>query len=152
MRGEDHRKSVGDKVALVRATIRTLLRQHLSKSARRPEAQVTLRLTVDGDGYLSKQYETHDVRDALAYVLVLELAQFSHRLRRCAAAKCQRIFVRERRQKYCSAACRNRTSFKQWYRRQVFVQTPGSGKSAFLIRLRRLLGKGRKRKERRASA
>ena len=119
LQGRDDQTSVADMLALLRGTIHTLLKQHLSKGKRRPQAQVRLRLTVDGDGCLSTQYETDDVRDAVSYLLVMELAPFSHRLRRCAAPKCQRLFVRERRQRYCSVRCRNRATFQQWYRRHV---------------------------------
>jgi hypothetical protein len=138
LRGDDDDKSVGEKLALIRGTIQTLLKQHLSKRGPWPEAQVMLRLTVNGDGGLSRRYETDDVRDAVAYVLLLELGVSGHRLRRCPAAKCERLFVRQGRQRYCSAACRNRATFKRWY--EVHIQGgPGSGKTAFLVGLRGML-------------
>src|SRR5690348_13004433 len=108
LRGEDDLKSVAEKLALIRSTIRTLLRQHLSHGKRRPEAHVVLHLAVSEDGDLSRQVETDDLRDAVAYVLMLELAQLGRRVRRCAHAMCQRLFVRERRQRFCSTICRNR--------------------------------------------
>jgi hypothetical protein len=153
LRGDDDQKTFADKLMLLRGTIQTLLGQHLSENERRLEAHVMLRLTVDGDGYLSKQYETDDVRDAVAYVLVLELAQIGHRVRRCAAAKCCRLFVRERRQRYCSVSCRNRSSFQQWYQRHVSLLA-GTGKTAaIMIGLRRTRRQRQmKRKGRRASA
>jgi len=133
LRGEDDHKSVAEKLVLIQKTIRTLLRQHLSHGTRRPEAQVVLRLAVSEDGDVSRQIETDDLRNAVGYVLMLELAQFGRRVRRCANATCQRLFVRERRQRYCSAMCRNRATFKRWYRRQVVLMSPGSGKTALMM-------------------
>lgn len=135
LRGEDDHKSVAEKLALIRRTIRTLLRQHLSHGKRRPEAHVELRIAVSEDGDVSRQVETDDLRDAVAYVLVLELGEFGHRLRRCAKTTCQRLFVRERRQRFCSAICRNRATFQRWYRRHIRAGT-GSGKTAVMIGLR----------------
>lgn len=159
LRGEADHKSLADKVALIRRTIRTVLRQHLSHEKRRPEAQVTLRLTVDQDGYLSKQYQTDDLRDAVAYVLLLELAKFGQRVRRCANASCRRVFVRQGRQRYCSVICRNRVTFKRWYHRHVSLlgragkRPRGAGKAGVMMRLRRTRRKRQiKRKPRQASA
>jgi hypothetical protein len=137
LRVEDDRKSVQDKLALIRSTIRTLLRQHLSHGKRRPEAHVSLRIAISEDGGVSRQIETDDLRDAVAYVLLLELAQFGRRVRRCANTKCQRLFVRERRQRYCSVVCRNRATFKRWYRLHIQARF-GTGKTAAIIRLGRL--------------
>src|SRR5215831_665084 len=55
LRGEDDHKSVAEKLALIRRTIRTLLRQHLSRGKRRPEAHVLLHLAVSEDGDISRQ-------------------------------------------------------------------------------------------------
>jgi hypothetical protein len=136
LRPEEDHKSVAEKLALVQSTIRTLLRQHLSHGKRRPEANVALRLTVSEDGDVSRQIETDDLRDAVAYVLLLELAQFGRRVRRCTNPACQRFFVRERRQRYCSVICRNRATFKRWYRRHVGLMSRDSGKTAIVMRHR----------------
>jgi len=118
LRGEDHQKSVAEKLALIRVSVQTLLRQSLVSVVGRTalQAEVTLRRTWSGD-YVQDQPEAHDLRDALAYVLLGELAKFYERLSRCAAPGCARLFVRERRQRYCSVSCRNRTTFQRWYRR-----------------------------------
>ena len=118
LRREDHQKSVAEKLALIRVSVQTLLSQSLLSVVGRTNLQavVTLRRTRGGD-MVSDQPETHDVRDALAYVLLGELATFGHQLLCCAAPGCGRLFVRERRQRYCSVSCRNRTSFQRWYRR-----------------------------------
>lgn len=140
LRGQDDYKSVAQKLALIRSTIRTLLRQHLSHGKQRPDLHIGLRLTVNEDGDVSRHIETDDLRDAVAYVVLLELAQFGRRVRRCANAKCQRLFVRERRQRFCTAACRNKATFRLWYRRHILM-LPGSGKTAAIIRLGRLAQK-----------
>ena len=118
LRREDHQKSVAEKLALIRVSVQTLLSQALPSVVGRTDLQavVTLRRTGGGD-VVSDQPEAHDVRDALAYVLLGELATFGHQLLCCAAPGCGRLFVRERRQRYCSVSCRNRTTFQRWYRR-----------------------------------
>jgi hypothetical protein len=117
LRGDDDRKSFSEKVAMIRSTIYTMLTQHLSDEARRPAVSIRLCLAVDQDGYLTKTLEADDIREALAYVLILEIKEFGRRLRRCDAHHCGRIFVRQRRQRYCSVPCRNRATFRRWYRR-----------------------------------
>ncbi len=117
-RGEDDQKSLAEKLALVRVTILTLLTQHLASDEQRPEARITLHLTANEDCAISRELETCDARDAAAYVMLLEIGEYGHRVRRCAAHKCDRIFVRQRRQRYCSVSCRNRATFRRWYRRQ----------------------------------
>ena len=117
LRREDNQKSVAEKLALIRVTVQTLLCQALPSSIGGTDLQavVTLRRTWRGD-VVRDQPEAHDVRDALAYVLLAELATFGHQLLDCAAPGCRRLFVRERRQRYCSVSCRNRTTFQRWYR------------------------------------
>lgn len=149
LRGEDDHKSVAEKLALIRSTIRTLLRQHLSQGKQRPEVHVVLQIAVSQDGLVSRQVETDDLRDAVRYVMVLELAKFGHRVRRCANAKCQRMFVRERRQRFCSVACRNQATFRRWYRRHHIVMLPGTGKTAVIMSgLRRLAARKRQMRRR----
>ena len=118
LRGEDHQKSVAEKLALIRVSVQTLLHQSLVSVVGQAglQAVVTLRRTWTG-GWVQDQPEAHDLRDALAYVLLADLATFYERLSRCAAPGCGRLFVRERRQRYCSVSCRNRTTFQRWYRR-----------------------------------
>ena len=118
LRGADHQKSVAEKLALIRVSVQTLLRQSLVSVVGQTalQAEVTLRRTWSGD-CLQDQPEAHDLRDALAYVLLADLATYYQRLSRCAAPGCERLFVRERRQRYCSVSCRNRTTFRRWYRR-----------------------------------
>jgi hypothetical protein len=131
LRGVDAHKSLSEKLALLRGRIHKLLMQHLSHGGPRPQAQVRLCVTAHGDGNLVSHYETEDVRDAVAYVLVLELGEFGTRVRCCAESKCKRLFVRTRRQRYCSVKCRNRATFRRWYRRQRRV-LPGARKTAGL--------------------
>lgn len=119
LRREENLKSVEEKLALIRGTVHSLLNRFLSSEAGEAglQAVVTLRRTVDGEGLLRDVPEAYDLRDALAYVLLEDLAEFGRFLRRCAAPKCGRLLVRERRQRYCSRTCRNRTTFHVWYRR-----------------------------------
>jgi predicted RNA-binding Zn ribbon-like protein len=109
---------------LIRVAIHTVLRQYLSGGAGRLqlEAVVTLRRRVGA--FVRDQAEAHDLRDALAYVLLADLSEYGERLLCCAASRCGRLFVRERRQRYCSVSCRNRTSFQRWYRRHRKAGAP----------------------------
>ena len=118
LRGADHQKSVAEKLALIRVSVQTLLQESLAHGVGQAglQAVVTLRRTWSG-GWVKDQPEAHDLRDALAYVLLGDLATCYERLSRCAAPGCGRLFVRERRQRYCSVSCRNRTTFRRWYRR-----------------------------------
>jgi hypothetical protein len=147
LRGEADKKSLTEKVAIIRSTIRTLLQQHLSKGKRRPHADVRLHMAISQDGKIVKKVASDDLRDAVRYVMVLQLAKFGHRVRRCANAKCQRFFVRVRRQRYCSATCRNRATFKRWYQRHVLM-LPGTGKTGALVMGLRTLGQSTRSKPR----
>jgi hypothetical protein len=59
---------------------------------------------------LQRDWITDDVREALRFRLLEDLAQAQGLLRECAAAGCGKLLVRYYRREFCSAACRNRIS------------------------------------------
>jgi hypothetical protein len=49
--------------------------------------------------------------------VVALLERFGHRLYRCQQEGCGRLFLKTKRQTYCSAACSQRERSRKWYRR-----------------------------------
>ena len=116
LRRQDHDKSLGEKLALIRRAVHSLLRRYLAgrEGQETLEAVVILRRRLGA--CVRDQPEAQDLREALAYVLIADLTLFGERLRACKAARCRRLFVQSGRQRYCSGACRNRATFQRWYR------------------------------------
>lgn len=57
----------------------------------------------------------HCQQDSLWYSAQALLAEYGSRLSRCARSECRRLFVRTKRQNYCSPACSQRTRAAKYY-------------------------------------
>jgi hypothetical protein len=120
MRGEDSRKSWEDKLALVRSSVRKVLRDFLE-----PPQNAAFRLTAEiiqqrvwEEHQLKETLIAQDVREGVVFCLLSDLAAAGRVLLKCPAEKCPRMFVRQYRQNFCSTSCRNRTNFRAWYQRK----------------------------------
>ena len=131
LRGADNHKPLDEKVALIRtALVRTLTDVLLPRES--PLVPLTAALTVQRvleEGQLREERIASDVRDALQFRMLEDLAEERGRVKVCAGKDCGRFFVRQHRQEYCSTSCRNRTNFRSWYARkkdkeQVGLNTP----------------------------
>ena len=131
LHGADDHKPLDEKVALIRtALLRTLTDVVHPREPRL--VPLTAALTVQRvleEGQLREERIAGDVRDALQFRLLEDLFETRALLRACAGKDCERFFVRQHRQEYCSTSCRNRTNFRGWYARkkdkeQVGLNTP----------------------------
>ena len=120
LRGADNHKPLDEKVALIRtALVRTLTDVLLPRES--PLVPLTAALTVQRvleEGQLREERIASDVRDALQFRMLEDLAEERGRVKVCAGKDCGRFFVRQHRQEYCSTSCRNRTNFRGWYARK----------------------------------
>lgn len=121
MRGEDDRKPLHEKLALIRAALQWDLKKflHPNPQAVPLTAEVTVRCTLNEDGRkeLHREWIADDVRDGLRFRLLEDLAQADGLLRACAREGCGKIFARHYRQEFCSTSCRNRTNVRKHYQR-----------------------------------
>ena len=120
LRGADNDKPLDEKVALIRtALLRTLTDVlHPREEGLFPlTAELTVQRVLE-KGQLREERIAGDVRDALQFRLLEDLSERRALLRVCAGKDCGRFFVRQHRQDYCSASCRNRTNFRGWYERK----------------------------------
>jgi hypothetical protein len=133
MGGEDSLKSWEDKLALVRSSVRKVLKDFLEAPqgvAFRLTAEVTQQRVWEEE-QLKETLVAQDIREGLVFCLLQDLASAGKDLQRCPAEKCPRMFVKQYRQNFCSASCRHRTNFKAWYHRKKndgTVTKPGQDK------------------------
>ena len=120
LHGEDDQKLLDEKVALIRtALLRTLTDVLLPRES--PLVPLTAELTVQRvleEGQLREARIASDVRDALQFRMLEDLAEERGQVKVCAGTDCGQFFVRQHRQEYCSTSCRNRTNFRSWYGRK----------------------------------
>ena len=120
LHGPDDSKPLDEKVALIRtALLRTLTDVVHPREPRL--VPLTAKLMVQRvleEGQLREEWIAGDVRDALQFRLLEDLFEKRALLRACAGKDCERFFVRQHRQEYCSMSCRNRTNFRGWYARK----------------------------------
>ena len=120
LRGADNHKPLDEKVTLIRtALLRTLTDVLFPREF--PLVPLTAALTVQRvleEGQLREARIASDVRDALQFQMLEDLAEERGRVKVCARKDCETIFVRQHRQEYCSTPCRNRTNFRSWYARK----------------------------------
>ena len=118
--GADDQKPLDEKVALIRtALLRTLTDVVHPREPRL--VPLTAELTVQRvleEGQLREERIAGDVRDALQFRLLEDLFETRALLRACAGKDCERFFVRQHRQEYCSTSCLIRTNFRGWYARK----------------------------------
>ena len=127
LRGADNHKPLDEKVALIRtALLRTLTDVLLPRES--PMVPLTAALTVQRvleEGQLREARIASDVRDALQFQMLEDLAEERGRVKVCAGTGCGQFFVRQHRQEYCSTSCRNRTNFRSWYGRKKDKEQAG---------------------------
>lgn len=121
MRGADDQKPLDDKLALIRTALRRDLKAflHPGSPAVPMTAEVTVRYSWDASSrdQLQRNWISDDVREALRFRLLEDLAQARGLLRECVREGCGKIFVRRYRQEFCSTSCRNRTNVRKHYER-----------------------------------
>ena len=127
LHGADNHKPLDEKVALIRtALLRTLTDVLFPREF--PLVPLTAALTVQRvleEGQLREARIASDVRDALQFQMLEDLAEERGRVKVCARKDCETIFVRQHRQEYCSTPCRNRTNFRSWYGRKKDKEQAG---------------------------
>ncbi|MBK5282654.1 MAG: CGNR zinc finger domain-containing protein [Nitrospiraceae bacterium] len=145
LRRTDNVKSLVEKLVLIRAAVHTLVRRYLAGRQEQEEVEAVVILRRRLGALVRDEPEAHDLRDALAYVLIADLTQFGERLLSCRDARCRRLFVRTGRQRYCTGSCRNRVTFQRWYRRHKGIRR-SKHKAAITVRLMRARRKIRNRR------
>jgi hypothetical protein len=145
LRHEDNDKSLVEKLALIRSAVHTLVRGYLAGHQEQEALEAVVILRRRLGALVRDEPEAQDLRDALAYVLIADLTQFGERLLACKDARCRRLFVRAGRQRFCSGPCRNRATFRRWYRRHKATRKP-THKPAINVRLLRARRKVRNRR------
>ena len=122
MRGEDDQKPLNDKLALIQTALQRVLKAFLHPDSPSVPitAEVTVRYSVTNEADrpdLQRDWITDDVREALRFRLLEDLAQARGLLRECAGIGCGKLLVRHYRREYCSDGCRNRTNVRKYYER-----------------------------------
>jgi hypothetical protein len=122
MRGEDDRKPLDEKLALIRTVLGRDLKAflHPDSLAVPVTAEVTVRgvlNNVAGRTALHRELIADDVLEGLRFRLLEDLAQAPGLLRACAGVDCRKLLVRHYRQEFCSPGCRNRTNVRKYYER-----------------------------------
>jgi hypothetical protein len=121
MRGAGNRKSLEEKLALIRTGVRRIVKAFLSAPtvARRVTGEIAWQRILDNAPGRRPTFRVQgvaaDVREGITFCLLEDLAQAGALVRECPATGCGKIFVRRYRQEFCSTACRNRTNFHIWY-------------------------------------
>ncbi len=69
----------------------------------------------DVDGRTIKRVYGAEWPDWLWLAIAAALEEFGSRIERCQASDCGRLFLRTRRQAYCSTECSQRVRSKRWY-------------------------------------
>ena len=119
MCADDNQKSLEEKLALIKVRVRQLVKEWFRSAGEqvRLEGQISLLRIVEGAHHEERRVAA-DVRDAIQFKLLEDLALVGSLLRQCPAHGCSRFFVRHHRQEFCSSACRNRTNTKKWFEGQ----------------------------------
>ena len=123
MTNGDQRKLLDEKLALIRTGILRIINDYLGASVHplRVEAKVAIQRVIESESFgdsgslFQEQKVSDDVRQAIKFQLLGDLAIAGSLLMRCVAEGCSRFFIRHYRQEFCSTACRNRTNFRKWY-------------------------------------
>ncbi len=112
----DNQKFLEEKIALVKVRVRQLVKKWFCPAGEqvRLEGRISLLRIVEGPHHEERRVAA-DVRDAIQFKLLEDLALVGSLLRQCPAHECPRFFVRHHRQEFCSSACRNRTNTKKWF-------------------------------------
>ena len=134
MSGDDNKKPLFEKLALIRAGVRQVVTELLTS----PEVSVRVTGEVAWQRILEQdplheptfreRWVAAGVREGITFRLLEDLATAGSLLRQCPAQGCGKVFVRRFRQDFCCTACRNRTNFQKWYRgtRASTAATPGT--------------------------
>jgi hypothetical protein len=101
-------------------------------------AQIQLVQLSSIDGQTIKRRYGSEWPDWFWLALAAALEEFGERISRCEASDCARLFLRVRRQAYCSAECSQRVRSRRWYQAHA-TEARAQRRNTYDVQVRRKL-------------